>query len=189
MQKRDFSASGARKRASRSAGAFKHPAWFVAIFAVCFCACHFMVLLSPIQTLDAKFTKTIVQVSYRLIKLTGGAAKVEGAVLRNPVNGFAIEMMEGCNGVDVTILLWSAVIAFPSSWKPKLMGLSAGALILQSLNLVRFISLYYIGQYSTSLFNFVHHFVWETLLILDTLLIFWLWANYVRRTEAGAHIA
>src|SRR6516165_3270361 len=50
------------------------------------------------------------------MQIFGGHALVQGAILRAP-SGFAVEMRDGCNAINVTLLLWSAVLAFPASWK------------------------------------------------------------------------
>jgi exosortase H (IPTLxxWG-CTERM-specific) len=89
--------------------------------------------------------------------------------------------------VNVTILLWAALFAFPAPWKMKTVGLAAGTLAIQLLNVARFISLFYIGQYSASWFEFAHGYLWETLLMLDTTVVFWLWVRRVSR--AGATLA
>ena len=94
-----------------------------------------------------------------------------------------MEMRDGCNAVNVTLLFCAAVVAFPARWKARLLGLVAGSLILQAVNIVRFISLFYIGQYNMTLFDFMHGYLWETLLILDTMVIFSFW---VRRASSGA---
>ncbi len=101
------------------------------------------------------------------------------------VNGFGVEMKDGCNGVNVVILLWSAVLAFPGSVQWKAAGLLAGALAVQSLNFVRFISLFYLGQYSYSWFEFAHLYLWETLILLDGLVFFGLWVKYSSRSFKG----
>ena len=140
-------------------------------------------LLPPIQTVDAAFSRALVRISHRLIELCGGKAGRDGAILRAP-RGFAVEMRDGCNAVNVTVLLWSAVLAFPATWKRRAAGLLAGSLIIQALNIVRFISLFYIGQYSTAWFDFAHGYLWESLLVLDTMVVFWLWVTRVSRVSA-----
>jgi exosortase H (IPTLxxWG-CTERM-specific) len=112
---------------------------------------------------------------------------VEGTVLRVPPNGFAVEMKDGCNGANVLILLWPAVIAFPATLLQKAKGLLYGALTIQALNLVRFISLFYLGQYSSSLFDFAHEYLWESLIMLDGLLFFGCWMHIVFRTLLRPH--
>ena len=145
-----------------------------------------LLLTPPVQTLDGKFSCALVGISKRAIDLFGGDARVAGAVLRAP-SGFAVEMRDGCNGVNVTILLWSAVLAFPAPWAMKALGLAAGSVILQALNIVRFVSLFYIGQYSLRWFDFAHSYLWESLLVLDTMVVFWLWVQRVSRYRAARH--
>ena len=86
-------------------------------------------------------------------------------------------MRDGCNGVNVMILLWSAVLAFPVSRAWKLVGILVGAGAIQGLNFFRFISLFYLGQYSLSWFEFAHLYLWETLIMLDALIVFGLWVR------------
>jgi hypothetical protein len=50
---------------------------------------------------------------------------------------------------------------------------------------VRFISLYYLGQYSRSWFDFAHLYLWESLIVLDTMVVFWLWTRLVFRSMAA----
>ncbi len=162
------------------------PLRFAALFGALFLAGSAVLLLPPVQTIDGRFSQTLVGISHRLIRICGGTAAVEGAILRAP-SGFGVEMKDGCNGVTVTILLCAAVLAFPASWKMRGLGLLAGGLTIQVLNVVRFISLFYLGQYSTSWFEFAHGYLWETLLMLDTMVVFWLWVGRVSRTERLQH--
>jgi exosortase H (IPTLxxWG-CTERM-specific) len=157
-------------------------------FAVMFAGCLLfgigVLLTPPVQAVDRQFSRALVRVSRVLIGICGGQARVEGAVLRDPASGFAVEMRDGCNAVNVTILLWSAVLAFPAPWMLKALGLLAGSLFIQALNIVRFISLFYIGQYSMTWFDFAHGYLWESLLVLDTMVVFGLWANRASRYGA-----
>ena len=162
---------------------------FVLIFAACLLLATATLLTRPVQALDVRFSRALVGVSGRVIAGFGGKARVEGAILRDPASGFAVEMRDGCNAVNVTILLWSAMLAFPAMWKPKLLGLLAGSLIIQVLNIIRFISLFYIGQHSMTWFDFAHGYLWESLLVLDTMVVFWFWTNRVTRSGAVPNAA
>jgi len=162
------------------------PSRFVAIFAGSLLIAFGVLLTPPVQSLDAGFSRAVVQVSHGLVLICGGHATRDAAILRAP-GGFGVEMRDGCNAVNVTILLWSAVLAFPAPWKMKAAGLVAGGAIVQVLNMIRFISLFYLGQYSMSWFDFAHAYLWESLLVLDVTVIFWLWVKQVARAGAGIH--
>jgi exosortase H (IPTLxxWG-CTERM-specific) len=165
------------------------PSWpvrFAVVFGACFLLGFGVLMLPPVQTLDGKFSQALVGFSHQLIRLCGGHATVQGAILQAP-SGFAVEMRDGCNAVNVTILLWAAVIAFPATWKMKALGTLAGSLLIQAVNVIRFITLFYIGQYSATWFDFAHGYLWETLIVLDTMVIFGLWVSRVSRAANLPH--
>jgi len=159
------------------------PVRFAILFGACFLAGIGVLLLPPVQVIDGQFSRVLVKIAHGLIVLCGGTATMEGAILRSP-GGFAVELRDGCNAVNVTILLWSAVLAFPAPWRMKALGVMAGSLLIQALNIVRFISLFYIGQYSTTWFDFAHGYLWESLMVLDTTVVFWLWVSRVNGFSA-----
>src|SRR5579862_5147070 len=125
----------------RDASGSTRPARFGVIFAICFFLGIGVLLTPPAQAVDARFSRVLVRISHGLINICGGKAYVEGAILRDPAKGFAIEMRDGCNAVNVTILLWAAVLAFPAPWKMKAWGLLAGSVAIHAINILRFISL------------------------------------------------
>ena len=159
---------------------------FAITFGVCLLAGFGALFLPAVQTVDQNVTKSLVQVAHSLIHLCGGSAFAVGAVLWAP-SGFGVEMKDGCNAANVTILFWAALIAFPADKRMKIIGGLIGGLLIQVVNILRFISLFYLGQYSTSLFDFAHIYLWEILIILDTVVIFWWWVNWVNRGTAAAN--
>lgn len=151
----------------------------MAWFAICFLAGFAIWMAPPIKPATIRFSSMLVAASGALIHLLGGRALVEGTVFRDPSTGAAIEMKDGCNGVYVTILLCSALLAFPTAWTYKLRGLLLATLAIQSVNLVRFVSLFYLRQYNPAWFDFAHQYLWESLIMLDALAVFWMWVQGV----------
>lgn len=130
------------------------------------------------------FDRVLVQFSAALIYVFRGHAAAAGAVLRDPSTGLAIEMKDGCNGINVTVLLCSALLAFPASWSHRVKGLVLGCGAIQSVNLLRFISLFYLLQYDRAWFDFAHEYLWESLIMLDALAVFWMWVQLGFRSMA-----
>jgi exosortase H (IPTLxxWG-CTERM-specific) len=162
------------------------PLRFAIVFACCFLFGIGLLLTPPVQRADRAFSESLVKLSHGLIMVCGGHATRDAAILRAP-GGFAVEMRDGCNAVNVTILLCAAVLAFPAPWKLKLLGLGAGTAIIQVVNILRFISLFYLGQYSLTWFDFAHAYLWESLIVLDTMVVFWYWVTRVLRRGAASH--
>jgi len=150
---------------------------FVAVFVAAALVQFALLLATPIRPLIEGFSAQLATASAHLIRLFGGACVQTAAVLSNPARGFALEVRDGCNGVNVVILLWSAILAYPSNWRWKLLGLGRGLTAIQALNLLRLISLFSLGQYSFRVFEFAHLYLWETLIILDAIVVFRFWSR------------
>lgn len=160
---------------------------FLLIFAISMAVLFGLLLAPASEPAVTRFTRGLVTVSAALIRLFGGRAVAVGDLLQDPLNQFAIQMAYGCNGAHVTILLWAAVLAFPATWKQKAKGLLAGTAAIHVVNLIRFISLFYVGEYNRAWFDFAHLYLWESLMMIDTLVIFWTWAHFVRKSGPLAH--
>ena len=162
---------------------------FLILFGVCLMGGFALLVAPPVQPAVNGYSNLLVVVAARLITACGGHASAAGDILQNPITHFAVRMANGCNGTHVTILLWAAVLAFPASWVQKGEGLLAGTAAIHGVNLLRFISLYYLGQYSRQWFDFAHMYLWESLMMLDTLVVFWIWARLVGQSGAGPESA
>jgi exosortase H (IPTLxxWG-CTERM-specific) len=158
---------------------------FVLLFPVWLLA-GFGLLFAPFtQPVVNRGTALLVEVSALLVRLFGGHASAQSSVLRNPASGFSISVMNTCNASNVTVLLWAAILAFPAPWTAKSKGLATGTAALHVLNLLRIISLFYLGQISQKWFEIAHLYVWESLIVLFTLVIFWLWVQHTYRPAMG----
>jgi exosortase H (IPTLxxWG-CTERM-specific) len=66
------------------------------------------------------------------------------------------------------------------------MGMAAGLVAIQVLNVVRVISLFYLGQWSAAAFEWAHLYLWQALIMLDALVVWLLW---LRALPSGATVA
>lgn len=123
-------------------------------------------------------TRSITGLSGALVNAFGGSVAVNRNVMAHP-NGFAIQITNGCSGLEAVILLAAAVLAYPAPWRSKAWGLVAGFGLIMGLNLLRVISLYYIGQYSRAWFDWAHLYAWDVLIIIDGLIVFLVWLRYL----------
>lgn len=134
------------------------------------------------------FCWLLAQISGLLIGLFDSDLLLQGDILRHATGGFALQVTEECSGLSATWLLVSAVLAFQAPWKHKLLGVVLGVLLIQSVNIIRLISLYYIGDWARDWFDTVHHDIWPLIFHLVVLLAFaaWLWLSLARRPVAHA---
>lgn len=131
------------------------------------------------------FTSGLAQVCTWLVSLFDGDVVTYGKVIQSASSGFAIEIERGCNGIEAMIVLTAAVLAFPAPVKHKLLGLVLGFLAIQGLNIMRIISLFYLGQWNMTAFEWFHLYIWQALIILDALVVWLIWLKCLPRNDAA----
>ncbi len=91
---------------------------------------------------------------------------------------FAVAVAQGCDAIQVCSLLAAAVLAFPVSWGARFRGLAIGIVLLQVLNILRIVSLYWMGAYFSDYFKTAHEVVWPGALIVVTVVTWILWVRW-----------
>jgi exosortase H (IPTLxxWG-CTERM-specific) len=159
----------------------------VARFLVVFIALVLALLaaeLTPVvqHVLVQPWTGFVAAGSASLIMLFDPHVAAVGNVLQSTRNGFAVSIQAGCNGIEAAIVLLAAMAAFPAPWKHRIVGMLAGLAAVQALNIVRVISLYYVGQWNMGVFEWTHLYLWQALIMLDVLVVGLLWMRTLPRT-------
>jgi exosortase/archaeosortase family protein len=104
-------------------------------------------------------------------------------------DGFNMSVSGGCDGLEVTALLVSGILAFPSTWKEKWKGLLYGGSILTVLNILRLPILYFAGaKGSQALFDFLHVQGGFVIFISITMLIWGYWVIQVLNQRKMASV-
>jgi exosortase/archaeosortase family protein len=98
------------------------------------------------------------------------AAVAEGASILAPDGG--INVRNGCEGTEVLFLLLAALLAYPFSWRLRLVGAVVGAAYVFIINQARLLVLFYAIRNDRLLFSELHGVVAPLVLILCTLLFF-----------------
>lgn len=110
-----------------------------------------------------------------VLNLLSLKATTSGTVLA--VEGFAARIDDVCTGIFVVAIYLSAVLAYPSRPKEKLKGLLLGASAILGANLVRVVSLMFIGRYFPSFFETAHLLIWQSVIIFFALLVWIYWTE------------
>jgi exosortase H (IPTLxxWG-CTERM-specific) len=133
------------------------------------------------------FTAGIARASGAALNLLGQQVTMTGTVIRGP--RFAVNIRNGCNGVEAMLIFLAAVLAFPASWKSRLAGLALGILAIQVINLIRVVALFLTGVYFPKIFDSSHTVIWQTIVILFGVLLWIFWANRFAAPAAPAEPA
>lgn len=162
---------------------------FIAVFIVVLLVLFGIEMLNPVQVAVVHpWTHLLARMSAAVMTLFDADVISFGRVLQSKNTGFGVSIEAGCNGVEAVIILVAGMLAFPSSWKLKVTGMAIGIVAVQAVNLLRVISLYYLGQWNMEAFEFAHVYLWQSLIMLDVLAIWLLWIRLVAR-DSGARLA
>ncbi len=166
----------------------KQSASYLLLF-LCYAVTGFALQVTPFVDREfvAPFILGITAASSLLIEIFGGSVEIFGDILRSPINGFAVKVDNGCSGLEAVILICAAVLAFPTTWKMRLIGVLACSAAILGVNLIRIISLFYIGQHSMEWFEWAHLYAWDILIMVDGVIAILLWIRYaIPRTPQPA---
>lgn len=118
------------------------------------------------------------------IRLTVATLRAALAPLGQSVEWFASVLYVGNESVQIVsdcsphmpfLVFAGAVLAFPSSWRQRLLGLALGAVVIHLFNSVRILVLMGILVWQKSWFEFAHVYLWQTGTILIVFAAFALW--------------
>jgi len=136
----------------------------------------FLVAWKPVNDrVIVPFTAGVAHVSAAALNAIGENVTVAGTQLR--AAGFSVDIENGCNGVETALLFCSAVLAFPASWRARVAGLLLGFVAIQLLNLVRVVTLFWIGHHRPALFSAAHTVLWQSAVVIAGVVLFLLWAS------------
>ena len=111
------------------------------------------------------------------LSFLGVSTYVNGSILAT--ENFAANVVAECLALAPIMIYSGAVIAYPAKFKAKVWGIAAGALVLTSVNLVRIISLFWIGANYPAYLSFAHLLVWQAGIYLLAIVLWLYWHGKV----------
>lgn len=157
---------------------------FLIRFVVALGAFYLLVAIQPVNDhIVVPFTEVLVRVSTAILSAIGEKTQSVGTVIQSP--SFAVDVKNGCNGIEAALLLVAAMLAFPAVPKQRAIGIAAGLAVIQAVNLFRIVSLFWLGVHHRNIFELFHAAIWQTALILLAVGIFIVWS---RRQGGGVAV-
>ncbi len=115
--------------------------------------------------------------------LLGADAQASGTLVTSKI--FSAEIITECTAIFPLMIFLAAVVAYPCAWKKKLWGMALGVPAILVINLIRLVSLFYIGYWFPSAFETAHLLIWQSLIIFFAVLLWLVWVEwFVHRYEA-----
>lgn len=162
---------------------------FVSVFLLILIGLFTLEMVESVHTaLIVPFTNKLAWLSAALITPFDDSVIFYGKILQDAGSGFAVSIEAGCNGVEATIVLIAAVVAFPAPWRYRLAAIGVGFLAIQLMNIARIISLFYLGQWNLDIFTWIHLYLWPVLIMLDVLIVFMLYLRYLSNNTVSGEV-
>lgn len=137
--------------------------------------------LSKLPAFTDAITSSTANATGFLLRLLGADVSVRGSLL--DARSFSFIVVPDCTPLAPFMLLAGAMLAFPAPLRDKLIGLLVGAVFLSVLNLLRVMSLVYLGLYAPEWLEAMHLIVWQSAMVLAGILVFLWW---MRRSVRAA---
>src|SRR5262249_48097856 len=96
--------------------------------------------------------------------------------------GASVEIVSDCRPHMPYLIFAGVVLAFPATWRQRLMGLGLGAVVIHAFNTIRILALIGILTWQRSWFEFAHVYLWQTGTIVVVFVTFALWLRALART-------
>jgi exosortase/archaeosortase family protein len=107
--------------------------------------------------------------------LIGFPMKIDGTNLAS--GGFAVDVSPACSGAVPSMIYLSAVLAYPTTMRAKLIGAGLGVGIIHGVNLIRVVVLFLIGLYFNQYFHSTHVYIAQALVVAIAVATWLFWAG------------
>ncbi len=170
-------------KAAAPPGSNRRSILFLLRFVALLVAFYLIVASHPVNdAVIVPFTAAVARASAVILNVLGEQVTVLGTQIRS--SRFAVEIENGCNGVETALLFAAAVLSFPAPWLHRLWGLLAGFAAIQVINLIRVVTLFWVGVHRPALFGTSHTVLWQSIVVLCGMLLFLVWASRETRVAA-----
>jgi len=152
---------------------------FIILFLAIFAAFQLLWFLSA-KTIEPYISEILhVRLICHIISLLTPSVSVAPEGINIISSNFSLSVDSACNGLDVILLVVSAIIAFRSDFTQKIVGAISGCLLFYLFNIVRITILFYSKAFAPDLFDFLHIYAGQTLAIIAGTAYFFMWASWV----------
>ncbi len=170
-------------------GSLANPTWrFLALFAVYLGAVG---VLLPIGKRAFPGAMLLLEtataaIEYALLVPFTDQADLAGTTIQ--FGSFGVTIISECTGLFEMAIYSSCVLAFPTSWRNRGLGLLFGIPIIYAFNVLRILCLLLVGHFAYSSFDFFHLYFWQGTLILMITSVWMLWIYLVVRNEGDSSL-
>ncbi len=178
MKRRGSEAGAAKAEAEPRGTGIKR---FAITYVILMGGFFFLIGFTPFQKIidiNGIYTQGVVAATAKLLGVMGIRCSYAGSIIQLPA--ISLDVKFGCNGLEAVMIYSVAVLAFPASWKKKFMGIVAGFVVIQAVNILRIAGLGYSGMRFPDMFEYIHIYIAQGMMIAVALGVFFVYLNYAR---------
>jgi len=149
---------------------------FVALLAV----------LLPLTTLTAGWSGwepvagTTAAVAGGCARAVGFDATATGNIISLPSRALRIDLQ--CTAVTLMAVYIALVLAYPVSWKMRMLAIAVGVPVLLAFNILRLVGVVWASElFEGDLFNIVHDYIYNFGMVFVVLMMWAVWLSFVSR--------
>lgn len=154
---------------------------FLITYLILMAGFFFIIGFTPIQRIvdvNGLYTRAVVLITAKILSALHISASCEGSIIHLPA--ISLDVKFGCNGLEAVMIYSVAVLAFPAPRQRKLLGIIAGFLIIQVINIFRIVGLAYAGVHFQDIFHYIHIYVAQGIMIAIALGTFFLYLAFAK---------
>lgn len=84
--------------------------------------------------------------------------------------GVQLEIRRGCDGMEAWLMLVTALLVFPMSWRRRGRAIALGTLLIFGLNLIRIVTMLHLVVARPEWFEVAHGLVWQSIMVVSVAL-------------------
>jgi len=158
---------------------------FIVIYVVLMGGFYALLRFQPVSVFGefySTYESGLIASCVKILNFIGLESSGKGSLLFLPNITFDVRF--GCNGLEAVLIYAVAVISFPAKWFKKLTGIAAGFIIIQVINLLRIVSLAFSGVYYKEMFDLLHIYIAQGIMIAVALGVFLIYIYYLNYGES-----
>jgi len=155
---------------------------FCLLFVVVFGAEFAIFILWGFSKIGPFLAEWNAQATAWILRLLGADGQAHGVLVTSSL--FSAKIVFECTATFVIMIFVAAVVAYHCGWRYKLLGIGGGVPAIFLANLVRLVSLFYIGYWFPTAFEEAHQLAWQSLMVFFVLFLWLFWiVKVVHRHE------
>ncbi len=95
------------------------------------------------------------------------------------LENISLRVIDECTGIYEILVYSSCVLAYSTTYAKKTIGIVFGIPAILGINMIRLVSLSFVGIWSPEMFDYVHYYLWQITLLIIIAIVVIVWIEKV----------